>query len=186
MPTPRTILTIGTFDGVHLGHAALVARARDEAGPDGSVVALVFDPHPMTQLAPDRTPPRLTSFDQREALLRSIGVDRVVRLEPTANLLAQDPEAFARWLVDEFAPTAIVEGRDFRFAKGQAGDLGVLTHRHAVLVGGSNLQWESAFRRVVVLPQTNRKDRPSWIGLNFQGFPPPGTILDDAPPEPGS
>lgn len=65
------------------------------------------------------------------------------------------------------------------WAETDLGDLGVLAHRHAVLVGGSNLQWESAFRRVEALPETNRKDRPSWIGLNYQGFPPPGTILDD-------
>lgn len=126
MSAPRTVLTIGTFDGVHRGHIALVARAREQAGPEGSVIALVFDPHPMSQLAPDRTPPRLTGFDQRQALLRSIGVDRVVRLAPTRERLGQEPEAFVRWIVEGFAPDAIVEGRDFRFGRGRAGDLGVL------------------------------------------------------------
>lgn len=126
MSSPRTVVTIGTFDGVHRGHAALVEAARAHAGPRGTVIALVFEPHPMTRVAPDRVPPRLTTFDQRVGLLESLGVDRVERLTPTPERMAQSPEAFARWLVGSISPDVIVEGRDFRFGKGRAGDLGVL------------------------------------------------------------
>jgi riboflavin kinase / FMN adenylyltransferase len=122
----RSVITIGTFDGVHRGHAALLARARaaaDAAGPGTRAVALCFDPHPSTVLRPEATPARLTTFDNRAALLRDLGADEVVRLEPTREFLAQTPEAFVASLVERFAPVAFVEGPDFRFGRGRAGTL---------------------------------------------------------------
>jgi riboflavin kinase/FMN adenylyltransferase len=128
MPAPaaRTALTIGNFDGVHIGHAALVHRARGEVGEGGRVVALAFDPHPAAVLAPGREPPRLTTFEQRSALLRAIGADEVVRLDPASGVLGQEAAAFLRHLAEWFAPTAIVEGPDFRFGRGRVGDVGLL------------------------------------------------------------
>ncbi|MDX9910902.1 MAG: bifunctional riboflavin kinase/FMN adenylyltransferase [Phycisphaerales bacterium] len=120
-------LTIGTFDGVHLGHAALARRAGELArAAGGRAIALAFDPHPMALLAPERVPPRLSTFEERSRLLRGAGVDEVVRLEPTRELLGLDPEAFIAQLVERFAPVAIVEGRDFCFGKARAGDVNTL------------------------------------------------------------
>jgi riboflavin kinase/FMN adenylyltransferase len=116
-------ITIGSFDGVHVGHRALVARARALAGPAGRVTALVFDPHPATLLRPQETPARLTTFDRRAVLLREAGADHVERLVPTAELLAQPAEMFVEWIGRAFAPSAIVEGPDFRFGKGRAGNI---------------------------------------------------------------
>lgn len=115
-------VTIGNFDGVHLGHRALVARARDAIG-DGRVIALAFDPHPATVLRPEAAPARLTTFERRRALLIEAGADEVIRLDPTPDLLALDPEPFLRRVVAEHKPGVIVEGTDFRFGRARAGSI---------------------------------------------------------------
>jgi riboflavin kinase/FMN adenylyltransferase len=170
---PRSILTIGTFDGVHTGHAALVrhalqrrATAGEPAGPGPAsappsfvapgvvaprvvaprVVALCFDPHPATRLRPDAVPGRLTTFDRRAELLRALGVDDVVRLQPTDDLLALSPIEFVERVLLPLRPAAIVEGPDFRFGKARAGDVALL----AAL--GRALRPEHAFDVDVVAP----------------------------------
>ncbi len=122
----RAVITIGSFDGAHLGHQSLVRRARRLAGADGTVTVLAFDPHPLAVLRPADAPARLSSFAQRERRLREAGADRVERIEPTPALLARTPEEFVRTLVAQRRPAAIVEGPDFRFGRGRAGDLGTL------------------------------------------------------------
>ncbi len=129
------VVTIGNFDGVHLGHAALIHRARAIAGDAGRVIALVFDPHPLALLRPGATPERLSTFKQRARWLRGLGADEVRRLEPTKELLSLSPEAFLRGLFEEHEPVAIVEGSDFRFGKGRAGDVNIL-REYAERVGG--------------------------------------------------
>ncbi|MFG0274314.1 MAG: bifunctional riboflavin kinase/FMN adenylyltransferase [Phycisphaerales bacterium] len=119
-------LTIGNFDGVHLGHRALIERARALAGSDGQVVAMAFWPHPISVLRPRQSPATLTTFDRRAQLLRELGADAVVRLEPTRDLLALEPEAFLRLVVGQHHPTAIVEGEDFRFGRARAGTVRTL------------------------------------------------------------
>ena len=132
-PPEGTVLTIGTFDGVHLGHRALVERAVAVAsavaaggGKRAHVVVLAFDPSPMEVLSPEKAPARLTTFAQREKLLREAGADRVVRLVPTTELLALEPAEFVSRLVAEYRPRAIVEGADFRFGARRGGDVGLL------------------------------------------------------------
>ncbi len=125
MPKPVAV-TIGNFDGVHLGHQALLRACRDQVGPGGLVVVIAFDPHPQTVLAEEAVPPRLTTFDDRAELLRQAGVDQVRKLVPDARLLALSPEAFAKQVLDEFAPSVIVEGEGFRFGRDRAGDLDLL------------------------------------------------------------
>jgi riboflavin kinase/FMN adenylyltransferase len=124
----QSVVTVGTFDGVHVGHRALVMRARAlaNASPGTRVVALVFDPHPLTVIRPGEAPARLTTFERRAALLGEAGADEVVRMEPTGQLLALSPEEFADHLQQELRPTAIVEGPDFRFGRGRAGDVRTL------------------------------------------------------------
>lgn len=124
--TPSTrpsVVTVGTFDGVHIGHQALVRRARQLADRHGNarVVALVFDPSPSSVLRPETAPPVLSSFEQRQVWLREAGADEVVRLEPTEQLLAESPEAFIDRLVRQVRPIAFVEGEDFRFGRARAG-----------------------------------------------------------------
>ena len=131
-------LTIGTFDGVHVGHAALVARAREAVGPAGVVKALAFFPHPLTKLAPERAPAVLTPLEEKKRLLASLGVDELIVLAPEGDLLALPPEDFVAKIVRDHAPRCIVEGGDFRFGAKRAGSVETLralsaTHDYELL-----------------------------------------------------
>lgn len=121
-----TAVSIGNFDGVHLGHAALMHAAREQVGPDGRVVAIAFDPHPASVLAGRTAPLPLTTFHRRAALLRHAGADEIIRLEPTPDLLSLHPENFLALVVERFAPTHFVEGHDFRFGRNRFGDIALL------------------------------------------------------------
>ncbi len=120
-----TVLSIGTFDGVHVGHRALIARAREIAGR-GRVVALAFDPHPATHLRPADAPGRLSTFEEKALLLSHAGADEIVRLEPTPDLLNLGAEEFMAGIVARHAPKAIVEGSDFHFGRGRGGNVATL------------------------------------------------------------
>lgn len=127
--SPRpSIITIGSFDGVHVGHAALLRRCRELAATHGDprVVAMAFDPHPAVKLRPEAAPPRLTTWERRVELLKAAGADEVVRLEPTDELLGFMPDAFFERVVMPLRPTGVVEGPDFRFGKGRSGGIRTL------------------------------------------------------------
>ena len=96
------------------------------ADEGAAVIALAFDPHPITRLRPAEAPPRLTTFAQKRDLLLRAGADDVVRLDPFDGLLELEPAQFVHGLRDRFRPVGIVEGVDFRFGKGRAGDAGTL------------------------------------------------------------
>lgn len=126
MSARQTAITIGTFDGVHVGHAALVRACREEAGPAGRVVALAFDPHPASALRPGAVPARIMPFERKAHWLRAAGADEVVALVPEPALLDRTPEEFLAWLWREHAPAVVVEGEDFRFGRGAQGTIGTL------------------------------------------------------------
>jgi riboflavin kinase/FMN adenylyltransferase len=120
-------VTIGNFDGVHLGHRALIDLARETAGTGAEVVAVTFEPAPAVVLGLPEVPRILTAAERRRRLLDA-GADRVLELETTPELLALDPEAFLddlfRRLGGPFA--AIAEGPDFRFGRGRSGSIETL------------------------------------------------------------
>ncbi len=119
-------VVIGNFDGVHVGHAHLFRIAREAVG-EGRVVAVTFDPLPAAVLRPDRPMGRLTPRMERRQLLRDLcGVDEVVELEPTPELLGRTPAEFIGDLHARLGFHVIVEGPDFRFGRGRAGDLDTL------------------------------------------------------------
>lgn len=124
-----TVITVGNFDGVHVGHAELVRRARaiaDGRGDGTRVLAMTFDPHPMTRLRPEHAPRMIMGYRRRAELLRSLGADEVVRVEPTADVLNRTAEQFVRSVAEAYRPAAFVEGKDFRFGKGREGTVAVL------------------------------------------------------------
>lgn len=126
MPRP-CVITIGNFDGVHLGHRAILDAARQCAERHGADVdAMTFEPHPAKVLRPERVPPRLMSAAQRQDTLLAAGADRVTLLEPTRDLLGMSAEQFIRSLTERCDVRAIVEGPDFHFGKGAAGDVEAL------------------------------------------------------------
>ena len=116
------VVTIGTYDGLHLGHQALVARVLSHAQRSGQpAVMLTFEPMPREFLSPADPPARLTTFRERWRILCATGLDYLWLLrfdEPLRNLSGED---FARLLVRRLRPSVVVVGHDFRFArKGEA------------------------------------------------------------------
>jgi len=122
--TRGCVLTIGNFDGVHLGHAALLDAVLDRAKRAGRPAAVyTFDRHPRRVLQPGIELPRLMSREQFAFELRRRGIDSLV-VEPfTPKLAALSAEEFLREvLVKQLAPSEVVVGRDFRFGRGRSGD----------------------------------------------------------------
>lgn len=117
-------ITVGNFDGVHLGHRELIAGALAEAASfGGPAVVVTFDPPPLAVLVPSALKPPLTTPSERNQLLLAAGCDRVVSLKTDAGLLALGPEAFFEDVVlGLFRAKAIVEGFNFRFGRARTGD----------------------------------------------------------------
>lgn len=122
-------LTIGNFDGVHLGHARiarrLVALARQLAGP---AVVFTFDPHPVRLLRPELAPPPLTWTERKAELLSALGIDWIIAYPTDEALLALGPEEFYDEIVRRrLDAQALVEGPNFFFGKDRRGDVALLT-----------------------------------------------------------
>jgi riboflavin kinase / FMN adenylyltransferase len=121
-------LAIGNFDGVHLGHAALLAEARTRAARRGGPSAvLTFTPHPARLFAPDRAPPLIMSLDRRLELIAEAGIDIAI-VEPfTAAFAAIDAPGFVRVvLARDLGARDVIVGYDFSFGRGRAGDVRML------------------------------------------------------------
>jgi riboflavin kinase/FMN adenylyltransferase len=122
------VLTIGNFDGVHVGHQEILAVARKAAETnDAELIAMVFDPHPVAILHPEMAPGVLTPLDIKKHLLAKYGIDRLIVLRTNHKLLDLSPEDFVgRFLVEHIKPSVIVEGEDFNFGSGRAGNIDTL------------------------------------------------------------
>lgn len=119
---------IGNFDGVHLGHRAVIDLARGEADRLGAPLGVMtFEPHPREYFAPDAPPFRLMNRAARAHRLAKIGVERLFELPFDAALAALSPEAFACDVIAQgLGLRHVVIGADFRFGKGRAGDAAML------------------------------------------------------------
>ena len=124
-----SVVTIGFFDGVHLGHRRVIRRAVERAGETGAqCVALTFTPHPGEVVRPGSHPPLLSTPEHRAALLESLGVDAVLVLPFTVELSKLTPEEFVRHvLVERLHTVGVVVGENFRFGHKAAGTLATLT-----------------------------------------------------------
>lgn len=130
----RTVVTLGTFDGVHAGHRQLFRRMRriaDEALPGDNqrvrTVAITFDSHPLELHRPHDPPTMITGVYERRRQLESAQLDGVMLLEYCWALAALTPEEFIRrYVVEGLNATTIVIGRDVRFGRGNSGDLATL------------------------------------------------------------
>lgn len=122
------VLTIGNFDGVHLGHQAILAAARQAATKRAvELVVLTFEPHPVAILHPEKAPGVLTPLGLKTHLLAEHGVDCLVVLEDTRELLNLAPEDFvSRFLVEAVQPSVVVEGDDFNFGLQRVGNIDTL------------------------------------------------------------
>jgi riboflavin kinase/FMN adenylyltransferase len=124
----RAVVTIGNFDGVHIGHRYLFEEVRARASASGaSAVVLTFDPHPVHLLAPDRELKLLTPMPERLTLFAQSQLDGVLVLRFDAALAAMPAEDFVRQiLVDRLRAREILVGRDFRFGYRALGNVELL------------------------------------------------------------
>jgi riboflavin kinase / FMN adenylyltransferase len=119
--------TIGTYDGIHLGHQALLARLqRHAARLDSAAVLVTFEPMPREYLAPRDPPARLTSLRERWRILAPLQLDYLWLLRFGEALRNLSGEAFAELLARELAPAVVVVGHDFRFGRRGEGTAAVL------------------------------------------------------------
>ncbi len=132
-PAGGVVLTIGNFDGMHLGHRRLIETARGQAREKQlPVVALTFEPHPLTIVAPERTPALLTTPAEKLQLLEECGVDTTIVLRSTRELLDKTAEQFLFDLVEHCRPRVIVEGPTFNFGRDRAGSAATLIQNSTI------------------------------------------------------
>ena len=132
------VITIGNFDGVHRGHAALLGRVRklaDQLG--GPAVAMVLDPHPATILRPELAPRRLTEIETRAELMDPLGIDALVVCQTSRQFLNLTAKQFFSSLVQQrLQAQAMIEGPNFFFGRDRGGNIAVLTE----LCGQASIQ----------------------------------------------
>ena len=124
----RAVITIGAYDGVHLGHRTVIDQVRRRAAEVGAKsVVVTFDRHPASVVRPESAPRLLTSTDQKMELLAATGLDAVVVVPFDAEQAAESPESFIdRVLVQCLKTRVIVVGEDFHFGRHRDGNVDLL------------------------------------------------------------
>lgn len=124
-PFVNSAVAIGQFDGLHVGHQALIGRAVEEARRiRGRSVVFTFDRHPMDLIAPDRAPSQITTLEQRSKLIEECGVDDLVIAKFDNRFRDLSPETFLHFvLVGVLGAASVSVGHDFRFGCNQLGDV---------------------------------------------------------------
>jgi len=166
-----SVVSVGNFDGLHLGHARLLqVAAQIHRDTKAAALAVVtFEPHPLTVLRPELAPPRLTPPQLKHRLLAAAGVDCLVELPPARQVLDLSAEDFWTILSRDVRAAALVEGEDFNFGKGRGGNIdklrqwarrdgialhvvppvtAVLLDMRVVTVSSSLIRWLIAYGRV--------------------------------------
>lgn len=149
-----SVVSIGTFDGVHRGHRVVVGHGRSQADSRGlPLTVLTFDPHPMAVVRPGHQPPSIATLRHRVELLGQSGADSVLVLPFDADVAAMTAEEFVHAvLVDALGAAVVVVGEDFRFGNRAAGDIGLLQRMGGqagfdvvavAAVGHDGIRWSS-------------------------------------------
>ncbi|MER5530992.1 bifunctional riboflavin kinase/FAD synthetase [Streptomyces sp. NPDC002677] len=130
----RSVVTIGSYDGVHRGHQLIIRHAVDRARELGiPAVVVTFDPHPSEVVRPGSHPPLLAPHHTRAELMAELGVDAALVLPFTAEFSRLSPAEFVvKVLVDKLHAKAVVEGPNFRFGHKAAGNVEFLTEQGKV------------------------------------------------------
>jgi riboflavin kinase/FMN adenylyltransferase len=128
-------VTIGTYDGVHLGHRDLISRTRAEAdGIGGPAVLVTFEPHPALTIRPESAPPLLTALDLKLELLEGTGIDSVLVVAFDETRSTESAEDFVRTVVvDALRARSVLVGEDFHFGQARRGDVALLRRMGADL-----------------------------------------------------
>jgi len=145
-----TVITVGTFDGVHLGHKIVLEEIAERArSANHRSVLVTFEPHPLEVVNPQAAPPLLTVGNERREILAQSELDAVAFIQFDRALSKCSPETFVRLLVDRFNVKELVIGYDHGFGKGRAGNVDLLR------VLGRELAFD-----VDVVPQVDYDSRP--------------------------
>jgi len=206
------VLTVGNFDGVHLGHRGIFQRVKDLArGLGGESLVLTFDPHPIRVLFPGNGPPLITLHEQKVQLIDSAGIDVLIVVPFTREFAQLTAEDFVeRILHEKIGARALVVGPDYRFGRGRKGDISFLTTMgkkfnfevHVVpdlMVDGEEVS-SSAIRNFVTSGEIEKARRmlgrdyqvTGWVvrgrdrGGRLLGFPTANLVLiEELTPKPG-
>ncbi len=127
-PFPNAVITIGNFDGVHIGHQALFYEVIDRAHSiGGSSIAMTFEPHPLRVLRNDLAPPLITLWEQKAELIERSGIDILICIPFTRRFAAMTAQSFVREiLVAQVGMKVIVLGEDYAFGKNREGNVALL------------------------------------------------------------
>ena len=124
---PRSVIALGTFDGVHLGHQMVMAKAREIAQDmNASSAVVTFAAHPLSILCPEKEPLRLATVKQKIRYIADQGIDILVLLAMTKELINESPEDFCRQLLRYVHPCAIVVGSNFTYGAKARGNTDTL------------------------------------------------------------
>ena len=170
--------TIGSFDGVHLGHQAVLGQLAERAADLHVPATLItFEPHPREFFQPESAPPRLTRFREKMEALRRCGIERVVCLRFDNYLANLTPEEFIRViLLEGVGVNYLVVGDDFHFGKGRGGNFSTLqragaehgfpvVNMHTFNIGDSRV---SSTRIREALQQGDFKTAEALLGRNYR------------------
>ena len=127
-PFRNPVITIGNFDGVHLGHQTLFQKVKDRSrAVDGQSVVITFDPHPIKLMRPDKRLPMLTTTDQKIKLLASLELDGIIVHPFSAEFGAMPAREFVQYyLVHRLGAREVVIGHDYRFGRNREGNIALL------------------------------------------------------------
>jgi len=123
-----SIITLGNFDGLHLGHQELIKKIIRRAEETASLSMVVtFRPHPLKILAPEKCPPLISIYEEKIHLIERLGIDVLVKIPFTLDFSAMEPREFVKdILCDLLGAKEIFVGYNYRFGKGRKGDIRML------------------------------------------------------------
>jgi len=127
-PFKNAVITIGNFDGVHIGHQALFHEVIEKASAiGGTAIAMTFEPHPMRVLQKNSLPPLITLSEQKKELIERAGIDVLICIPFTREFASLTAEAFIKdLLIARIGMRVIVVGKDYTFGRNREGNLSVL------------------------------------------------------------
>ena len=122
------VVTLGNFDGVHLGHQKIFERVKEEASRiHGEAAVITFEPHPLKVLSPKHCPPLLTPFRKKMMLIEKLGIETVLCIEFSLAFSRMPPFEFIKnILVEKVKATKVIVGYNYHFGKKQMGDVRIL------------------------------------------------------------
>lgn len=131
----NSVLTLGNFDGLHLGHQELIRMVTRRARETGALSMVVtFRPHPLKILAPEKCPPLISTYEEKIRLFERLGIDVLVKIPFTVEFSSMMPEAFVKDILCEtLGAREIFVGYNYRFGKGRKGNIDTLKKMGAEL-----------------------------------------------------